>query len=144
MIDELLMEHHDTKEPQVEQWEELPLIKELDEDSQKKAALSIFFRNELGRQGIEDGKDLKKLKQKVPQESDDNDLESKRARLIIKKYWRGAIDRFQMQLEREKELLFLGIKIDEGQMDRIEDNENDIFQFIQKRSLPEGESNSHK
>jgi IQ and AAA domain-containing protein len=32
LIDELLLEYHDTKEPEVEQWEDRPLINEIDED----------------------------------------------------------------------------------------------------------------
>ena len=150
MIDELLMDFHDTKEPEIEEWEERPIINEQDEDMAKKMAFQIIIRNDLGRFGIEEGYEIRKnirkqeIKKKQIYDNIDETVEKAQAQMVLKKYWRATMDRFRVQQMREQELLFLGIKVDENALEAIEDDENDIFKFIQNRYVDEREPKTQR
>ena len=95
LIDELLMEYHDTKEPEVEEFEDRFMLQQ-DID----VALQILARNERGRQGIERAlkaksdkreEDLKAERlERLKLQNDGADEQNEETdAIIIKKYWRG-------------------------------------------------------
>lgn len=120
IVDQLLQDMRDTNMPEEEIYQEKFENKDL--QNREQALQMIFAICERGRQGIERWMLARKLqleeekkkenKLKFQENIEDFGEETLQddAALIIKKYWRGYIDRTKVQKLREEEQEFLGMK----------------------------------
>ncbi|KRX02464.1 P-loop containing nucleoside triphosphate hydrolase [Pseudocohnilembus persalinus] len=126
LVKSLIQDLQETSKPQQEKYKET--FKVIPEDSIEKA-LDIIRRNERGRIGIERvmlAKQKRKIELQVQEKKnrafdDEEGQFREEAVQVFTKYWRGAIQRMQVQKMREEESKFLGFTINENDNDSVDD-----------------------